>query len=378
MRSRFESLYASIKQNPELTPLIPFLDYITKPQPLVIELKIRPGRPIRHRVINFNGDTLLHCLVRQGAPLSLLQLMIKGLGETAVSDMARTINRHGELPIAIIPPTSQANEIYDLINPLTRYNPLNKPDEIIEIADILAKYQPLPDSLLEKNLILATHVHNATRAKQIKSPEHPSLEVTDRERTELKAKTQVVRQACRDTSLAAGLSLLASNNPFRLFNNPGAVLIKRVSEITLTGGAGNCYEQTCIAYTIAKEFDNTRSVQMYAITPGDHAFLIIGDGAERVICDPWAGKVFPYSEMARQLNDFIGNDTSKGIVTEFNPEVQKITPIKLKRDILTNLYLLMFVSLALAAGLYAALDYYDWSDSEAVESSIDTISSLLP
>ena len=61
--------------------------------------------------------------------------------------------------------------------------------------------------------------------------------------------------------------------------------------------------------------------EMYHIKKGDHAFIVIGKGDDAVICDPWAGKVFPMSRARDKLRNFLSlqlNGVHWRVVTHVN------------------------------------------------------------
>lgn len=73
--------------------------------------------------------------------------------------------------------------------------------------------------------------------------------------------------------------------------------------------AGNCGEQSAVAYVYLKNHKNVRKVERLSLVNGDHGFVVIGRsplgdvadpetwGKEAVVCDPWANEYFPAEEI---------------------------------------------------------------------------------
>lgn len=345
MTHRFEKTYAIVRTHPELTDLIPFLPPDTGPERRW-----------------YMGNNLLHRMVDNRAKPALFHTLIRVLGDDVVSDMACMINTQNLLPGDMLPfddITDEVREIRALLQPLAQWRlPIKKPYEFIQTDDVLQEYAVSPDSQLGRNLDLACMVFNQTRARNIRSSTHPMADITGDERLRLQDRTEALRKRCDDGSLSGGLSLLVASNPYHLFGDPKRALVKRVAVAAEEEGVGNCHEQACIAYTIARDSDAGVAAQMYIIHPGDHMFLVLGSGAERVVCDPWVGEVFPLSHAAYRLCDFAvrrnrdGSETNR--LLHFNPDAQQLVPAVFSHDALFKLhmFLIFFIPLGIRLALY--------------------------
>lgn len=121
-------------------------------------------------------------------------------------------------------------------------------------------------------------------------------------------------------------------------------------------GVGNC--QTLSEYgfnyavDVLRKEDPDLRVEMAYIERGDHVFLVInrvasvpieyyaGWGPEAVICDPWSGSYYPAGYLPDFLYDFIGllhpESVSHTMVRKFNPGLQKIKPLALRKKPVLN------------------------------------------
>ena len=96
-------------------------------------------------------------------------------------------------------------------------------------------------------------------------------------------------------------------------------------------GVGNCGEQASMAFFYLCE-RHVQSLELMFINNGDHAFVVLGRksdsnisdyttwGEHAVVCDPWANRYYPASDLQFQLNDLLTEAGCSG----FNPISQTI------------------------------------------------------
>ena len=179
---------------------------------------------------------------------------------------------------------------------------LNDP---ISDSIILSQYDLSPDDKLYQNLFLACSIVNQVRAVLNTSTTHPdanSLSSSSAKIANIKLKT--VRLISTLTSVLIeplmGLSY-------------GDGMSRRVAEFI---GAGNCYEYSHVALHKLRNHDPSINAEVYSIKNGDHIFLLIDRdsssdpsdlntwGKNAVVCDAWAGDVFPADEIPHKLMDY--------------------------------------------------------------------------
>lgn len=73
-----------------------------------------------------------------------------------------------------------------------------------------------------------------------------------------------------------------------------------VSDVAKEHKIGNCFEQSCVAFSFLRDVYNVRKVDRFRVFNADHGFVVIGRipnsditnpfswGAKAVVCDPWA------------------------------------------------------------------------------------------
>lgn len=67
---------------------------------------------------------------------------------------------------------------------------------------------------------------------------------------------------------------------------------------------GNCHEMSVIAATYP-ERQGEEFMLCSLEEPGDHEFLVIGEGDARVVCDPWSRSFYPFDKAPLYLRDYV-------------------------------------------------------------------------
>jgi hypothetical protein len=95
---------------------------------------------------------------------------------------------------------------------------------------------------------------------------------------------------------------------------------------------GNCEEMAAVGLKYAMEKETAQPVSVFHILNGDHAFLVIGDGEDAYVCDPWASRCYPLSRHEIHLKDYVElcqlpNGRIVTGVRDFNPAKQYLDVI---------------------------------------------------
>jgi hypothetical protein len=95
---------------------------------------------------------------------------------------------------------------------------------------------------------------------------------------------------------------------------------------------GNCGEMTCVGFKYAMEKGVAQKVSYWRIVNGDHGFLVIGEGKDAYICDPWASRCYPFSQHKEHLKDYVETcQLSTGQIVvgvrDFQPKKQSLKAV---------------------------------------------------
>lgn len=157
-------------------------------------------------------------------------------------------------------------------------------------------------------------------------------------------KQNVVLNSLQGLTQAVGSCL--SNQRFNGWNRKGSFFIKvmSIAKVVSRTLIGNCGEMAYLSLLkgMEKGVWNTH-LDVVFIKNGDHVFLVVGRnsmsdpddyktwGSSAVVVDPWAGKVYPLSEVEAQLEDYFGFDSKTG-----EPGLRPFDPQKQKLEIITG------------------------------------------
>ncbi len=77
--------------------------------------------------------------------------------------------------------------------------------------------------------------------------------------------------------------------------------IKKIISLTKEKKMGGCEAQSWVVFEHIKDNKDNVRVQVVALNNYDHWFVIIGQGASAVVCDPWAFNCYPLKELDMQM-----------------------------------------------------------------------------
>ncbi len=182
--------------------------------------------------------------------------------------------------------------------------PFKKLSDPLHFEDIHTQYPFPAESKIYQNLKTACDIVNRVREIIKESGTHPEANHYSREeRDKLINKIAKLRNQMQ-ASLTPGhvdyYKMILTTNPIKLICNPKKTLFEKMAAPFIKEKIGNCEEMTDIAYLHASK---DHPAFMYHIVNGDHVFLVIGEGADAVICDPSNGDVFPFNEYRTKLKN---------------------------------------------------------------------------
>lgn len=279
-----------------------------------------PGYP-------FN-DTVLHQRLRSQMSYEELESFIKEVGEDVAVYLSTMTNDVGELPIDLC---EKYSAIYE------RLLRLMMDKEYLKIADEVQAVVPeavrrtLIDRKLNRNIHRARRVATVIREMFTESSTHPQINyypVTDYRNITCvinRARFGYVRTS---TTMDAAMSMFSS-----------------VCESSF----GNCGEFAHCTYVLMSKAYPLVPVDILRIENGDHVFLVIDRqegsdlrqpmtwGNKAVLCDPWAGMVYPVTEMNYYLNNFKRYKSqllehNVNVLPSYNPRYHKLSKISYPAD----------------------------------------------
>ncbi len=82
----------------------------------------------------------------------------------------------------------------------------------------------------------------------------------------------------------------------------------KTAKVAVGGKSGNCFEMQAVALALLfrKGVYPLRAF-CFPIDKGDHCFLVIGSGANEVVCDPWANDAYPSDQFPVKMNRLYRN-----------------------------------------------------------------------
>lgn len=283
--------------------------------------------------VDENGNTKLHNKILNGTNFEKIRQYINGLDKKLASKMARTLNNNGYLPVLLVE-YSQLNkhEKYKLRNILIqlsishRYKKLSQELDAEKLQKVINLYNVLPNTPLFKNLELAFTVLNRVRKERIESHTHPQAnEYSLKKRSELKNEIDDMREAISE-------KVMMELDSFKDSIDAENFEINLRGEEILKHKKGNCGELSTLAWYFLKKIDKNTPAELWKIKNGDHGYLIIGDDSvNKVVCDPWLGKVYPFSAIEYKLKNYLClkfKNSFVNICTFYNPKFQEAKPTK--------------------------------------------------
>jgi hypothetical protein len=286
-------------------------------------------QPQSHAVDD-EGNTPLHRVIINFSELEIRLLLIR-TKRKAVCKMARSVNNKGELPLDLVirmPDSNLKETIISLLWPFTVDSPLKKLSELIDSKTVIERYNFSPSSTIVKNLQIACAVVNEIRSKITASSSHPDMNTwSEEEKHTLVCKINQMR-----ISEVNGFRILLSKLLGIVFDT-SYILYEEMAKKPLQYGIGNCWELTIVALYYLSNIDKNLFAHAYSIKNGDHAFVIIGEAENAVVCDAWAGEVYPAYEIFSKMGDhkkYTRFSSAFQVITTYNPKFHSIDQYLLK------------------------------------------------
>jgi len=195
----------------------------------------------------------------------------------------------------------------------------------------------------DKNTDLANKICKFVNACLISDNNSESLVLTQRIEA-IKQSPNFVVQNLRDFFVSLDVSIMELRKLANLIDkyadlddsDPAMLNFLIVKgELAQKMGVGNCGEMSFLGFALAlAEEDGPDRIEIFEITNGDHAFLVIGRafgsdpndpstwGESAIICDPWANAVYPACEFYAKMRDYGGREVDEEtleFVTNFVP-----------------------------------------------------------
>jgi hypothetical protein len=312
-----------------------------------------------------DGNTHLHELILQKTPKQINQY-IDNMKTADLAAMVRTVNDKGKLPVDLIHESKFSyDEVGLLYSKLLSTRIINfglkNLADLIDTKNILNKWNP--NSEIYENLQLACTITNEIRKEISASSSHPQTNFFNLERKN-KLKNRIYKMRVLNNSSV--LSMYITENPIKLIFDSTTTFIENRNKFPLKEKMANCGEMSFIAYQKLKKLSKNKYAEIFQVKNGDHGFLVIGKDKNAVVCDPWAGEAYPFSEITHRLNCyrcFTTADYFVNIVTSYNPKVHIIEPISFRTTNLKIKLLAIFIMALIAEILYLMQLYHQQRSS---------------
>jgi len=177
---------------------------------------------------------------------------------------------------------------------------------------------------------------------QLRENMQRSAEIVRQVRTNVPCSPNYPRRTDTFTNTASNGSISLKNGQALLdvVRETPDLPLSQVVEMVEGYGVGNCEEMSSVGLKYARDqFGPEFPIERFAISRGDHIFLVIGRsamsaesdyknwGPDAVICDPWTGASFPATDLETHLYNYVSttNDqTPYTVVSRFNPATQEL------------------------------------------------------
>lgn len=280
--------------------------------------------------IDSNGNTPLHNVILACKNEDDIISFIANTGNDIAESMARTVNNNGKLPIDLILEKTvnqqTKNKMADLLIALIRINPLKikKLSDYIDDTKIIQQYHCSPSSEMCHNIKIACAIANETRQAITASSSHPQInDAGNDEFIRLSNKLELER-SCQEPTVFTILT-----HPIEFLFDTKHAVNKKIAQTALEHHLGNCYEFAIVARYLLKMRYRDVPAEIYEVSNGDHVFLVIGNGKNAVVCDGWAGEIYPMYDIERKLKCFRPytiESSHLNVITSYNPEFHVIKP----------------------------------------------------
>lgn len=288
------------------------------------------NRVKQHLNLDKDGNTALHKEVSKLTNLQSFRHWIKTLDPKDVSKMARTINNNGCLPLDLVNACQLGDDekeaLYNLMVELAIQHPYKDLSHQLteeKLKKVVDRYAIEPNSSLYHNMQIAFDLVNKVRNVLIKSNTSP---VTN---SYQKADKLKLNQEIEEMHFRFWKRAFYPRNIIRLFTNPKSLDVEIKAEEAIKSKIGTCEDFAKVAWYFLKEKEIAVAADLWRIQNGDHIFLVIGKGDDRVVCDAWSGKIYPFTAIEQELKAFrcIGyQNTSLNVCTFFNSKVHEVQP----------------------------------------------------
>ncbi|HTM63981.1 MAG TPA: hypothetical protein VL360_05710 [Gammaproteobacteria bacterium] len=289
-----------------------------------------------------NGNTKLHLLVENLCSVSELNAYLSHIGEQRAIAAAKALNDAGSLPVDVIPESADAKgrkrklKLTAELIPYTTADTLLPMDRLIDVNELLREYKTSGNKKLMENLALACEAVNIVRKFKLRSYTHPSANSL--------SKAEFNKLCALIGDMRFGSHVVATGTS-PVLPHPDLQKLHIKNKHAITKGVGNCDEYASITLEYVRRLDSYVRAEIFNIKNGDHAFVVVGRnlnsdekdfktwGDEAVVCDAWAGSVFPASEMSVKLGDykwrgFAGRSDKFSTVFHFNPKYHRLSVSK--------------------------------------------------
>lgn len=250
-----------------------------------------------------SGDTLLHTCIRKARERSDIEGCFENLNPVAVSDMTRTVNNKGQLPLDLVDASALSPKdkktVSKMLMDFMLQAKIKNHSESISSEEVVARYTYDPDSVIVRNLKFACKLANQARQVIENSYSHPDCNhLTNAQNKDIDAKLANTRLSYHRGALKALFF-----HPISALFDAENLLLDTVATTIAEQKSGNCVEYCFLVNKKAQEEDKNIPVQHLYIQGGDHHVICIGDGNDKVICDAWAGDVYPLTkeEVSKRL-----------------------------------------------------------------------------
>lgn len=249
------------------------------------------------------GDTPLHTLIRQTKNRLEFDSYCKKVNSDVASDMARTVNNKGQLPLDLVELSALSPQDKKMVSralmDLMLQAKIKNHLEPINADEVLARYSYDPDSVIVRNLKFACKLANQARHIIENSYSHPDCNHLSNEQNKL------IDSKLANTRLAYDRGALKTLffHPVSALFDAENLLLDSITTTIAEQRTGNCVEYCYLIKQKAQEADKSIPVQHLYVAGGDHHVICIGDGNDKVICDAWAGDVYPLTkeEVSKRL-----------------------------------------------------------------------------
>lgn len=293
------------------------------------------------------GDTPLHAIAREFKRPQDLRFYLDSLPEEKAVRMAKTTNDEGKLPIDYVSPLPEAlgNRVLGqnriamagMLLPYTLKNPFRPMDELLDVHDVLKKFRHwyIRNPELAENLKFACQVANEARSIIQDSSSHPcNNEMSAADRSYEDIAVESMRDRLSEVDIYADEIMQCDVGERRKRLHAAAEIVRKFR-------AGNCQDYSFVVHDSATEQRPELRAEIFELRVGDHVFVVFGRqpgsdehdymtwGDSAVVCDAWAGEVYPASCMEENLyvycsRQLVGCDDNRQMVTLFNPRFHQV------------------------------------------------------